>query len=117
MANALVTTVVDEPMDFVVYANNPADMVGAQKSMILWCARKIQAIRAELEEAKTQLDAAVAHKWSPAGWRTQVGRLESRHVPVDQRPGVHIGRIVAARKSRGGEGGAGPLQRAVDRRR
>jgi hypothetical protein len=39
----VVPTIVDEPMDFTVFANNPADMVGAQKSMILWCARKIQA--------------------------------------------------------------------------
>lgn len=78
MTDALTTTVVDEPMDFIVYANNPADMVGAQKSMILWCARKIMAERTDLTEAQTQLDAAVKHKWSPTAWRAQVKKIEDR---------------------------------------
>lgn len=72
-APATVTTVMDEPMDdFIVYANNPADMVGAQRSMILWAARKIQANKVELAEAQRNLDAAKANKWSPAAWARQV---------------------------------------------
>lgn len=69
---ATVDTVVEQPMDFTVFANNPADMVGAQKSMILWCARKIQAAKAEREECQRNLDAAKANKWSPAAWTRQV---------------------------------------------
>lgn len=69
---ATVETVVEQPMDFTVFANNPADMVGAQKSMILWCARKIQAEKAEQAEAQRNLDAAIAHKWSSAAWARQV---------------------------------------------
>lgn len=69
---ATVPTIVDQPMDFTVFANSPADMVSAQKSMILWCARKIQAEKSELQEAQRNLDAAKAHKWSPAAWQRQV---------------------------------------------
>jgi len=72
LMRATVQTVVDEPMDFIVYANNPADMVGAQRSMILWCARKIQAEKLELKEAERNVEAAKAHKWSPAAWGRQV---------------------------------------------
>lgn len=73
---ATVETVVEQPMDFTVFANNPADMVGAQKSMILWCARKIQAEKVELAEAQKNLDAAKANKWSPAAWARQVKLIE-----------------------------------------
>lgn len=76
MLPAVVETVVEQPMDFTVFANNPADMVGAQRSLILWCARKIQAEKSELAEAQRNLDAAKAHKWSPAAWATQVKKHE-----------------------------------------
>lgn len=69
---AIVPTILDEADDFTVFATNPADMVGAQRSMILWCARKIQAIKGDLAEAQINLDAAKAHKWSPAAWTKQV---------------------------------------------
>jgi len=69
---ATVETVVEQPMDFTVFANTPADMVGAQKSMILWCARKIQAEKSEMAEAQKNLDAAAAHKWSTTAWSRQV---------------------------------------------
>lgn len=69
---AIVETILDTQDDFTVFANNPADMVGAQRSMILWCARKIQAVKKEMAEAQTNLDAAKAHKWSPAAWAKQV---------------------------------------------
>ena len=68
----IVPTILDEADDFTVFANNPADMVGAQRSMILWCARKIQAIKGDLAEAQTNLDAAKANKWSPEAWAKQV---------------------------------------------
>lgn len=74
----MTTTVIDEPMDFTVFANNPADMVGAQKSMILWCARKIQAEKTELAEAQRNLEAAKANKWSPAAWSAQVKKIERK---------------------------------------
>jgi len=67
-----VPTILDTSDDFTVFATNPADMVGAQRSMILWCARKIQAVKSELAEAQTNLDAAKANKWSPAAWAKQV---------------------------------------------
>lgn len=75
---AIVETVMDEPMDFTVFATNPADMVGAQRSMILWCARKIQAEKVEMAEAQTNLDAAKANKWSPAAWAKQVKLREQK---------------------------------------
>lgn len=78
MTTAVVETVVETPMDFTVFANNPADMVGAQKSMILWTARKIQAEKAELAEAERNIAAAKANKWSPAAWQRQVNRLNDK---------------------------------------
>ena len=75
---ATVETVVEQPMDFTVFANNPADMVRAQKSIILWCARKIQAEKVELAEAKRNHDAAKAHKWAHTSWATQVKKEEKR---------------------------------------
>lgn len=75
---AVVKTVVEQPMDFTVFANNPADMVGAQKSMILWCARKIQAEKSEMAEAQRNLDAAKANKWSPVAWTRQVKLHEQK---------------------------------------
>ncbi len=78
MLPATVDTVVEQPMDFTVFANNPADMVGAQKSLILWCARKIQAEKSELAEANRNLEAAKEHKWSPAAWAAQAKRIEKR---------------------------------------
>lgn len=75
---AVVDTVVEQPMDFTVFANNPADMVGAQRSLILWSARKIQAEKTDLAEAQRNLDAAKANKWSPAAWASQVKKIEKR---------------------------------------
>ena len=58
-----VPTILDDADDFTVFATNPADMVGAQKSMILWCARKIQATKVDMAEAQTNLDAAKANNF------------------------------------------------------
>lgn len=75
---ALVPTVVDEPMDFTVIATSPADMEAGQRSLILWAARKIQAIKTELTDAQHQLHECVTKKWNTAGWRGQVLKLERR---------------------------------------
>jgi hypothetical protein len=53
---AMTPTILDEADDFTVFATNPADMVGAQRSMILWCARKIQAVKEEMAEAQVNLE-------------------------------------------------------------
>lgn len=75
---AIVDTVVEQPMDFTVYATNPADMVGAQKSLILWSARKIMAAKEDLKEAETNLEAARTHRWSTKGWERQVKKASRR---------------------------------------
>lgn len=69
---AIVETIVEQADEFTVFATNPADMVGAQRSMILWCARKIQSEKIEMAEAQSNLDAAKVHKWSPTAWAKQV---------------------------------------------
>ena len=78
MTNALVSTVVDDPMDFTVIANSPKDMEAGQRSLILWAARKIQMVKNELTDAQAQLKEAVDHKWKTTGWRSQVLKLEKR---------------------------------------
>lgn len=75
---AIIPAILDDADDFTVFANNPADMVGAQKSMILWSARKIQSVKLELAEAQSNLDAAKVHKWSPAAWAKQVKLLTDK---------------------------------------
>ncbi len=54
MTNAVMTldpTVADMPMDFTVIATSPKDMEAGQRSLILWAARKIQAIKNEIADA------------------------------------------------------------------
>ncbi len=76
--SALVPSIVDMPMDFTVIATSPTEMERAQKSMILWAARKIQAIKIEIAEAKEQFAQCVAHKWATTAWRSQITKHE-RH--------------------------------------
>lgn len=78
VASALVPTVVDEPMDFTVIATSPKDMEAGQRSLILWAARKIQSIKAEITEAAQQLTLHQEKKWNTAGWRTQIAKYERR---------------------------------------
>lgn len=78
MTDALVPTVVDEPLDFTVIANSPAEMETAQRSLILWAARKIQSMKQEIQEAAEQLALHKKNKWSPSGWLRQIGKLERR---------------------------------------
>jgi len=74
----VVPTVVDEPMDFTVIATSPKDMEAGQRSLILWAARKIQSIKAEIAEATEQLVLHQQKKWNTAGWRNQITKHERR---------------------------------------
>lgn len=75
---ALAPSVVDMPMDFTVVATSPEGMQAAQKSLILWAARKIQALKQEIAEAREQADLCVKNKWKPSAWRAQVAKGEKR---------------------------------------
>src|SRR6266581_3539299 len=75
---ALVPSIVDEPMDFTVVATNPAAMQDAQQSLILWAARKIQAIKGEIVSAREQFDLAKKNKWNPHSWGREVAKHEKR---------------------------------------
>lgn len=78
MSNVLVPTVVDEPMDFTVIAKSPAEMAAAQRSLILWAARKIQFQKREIVEAEEQLRIAKERKWDTAAWRKEVTKRENQ---------------------------------------
>lgn len=73
-----VDTVVEQPMDFTVVATNPEEMQYAQRSLILWSARKIQATREELKEAETELEIATKSKWRTHAWKIRVARLKPK---------------------------------------
>lgn len=75
---ALVETVVDMPMDFTVIAHSPKDMETAQRSLILWAARKIQMVKNEIEEARNQFKIHQENKWNTSGWRSQILKHEKR---------------------------------------
>lgn len=76
--SALVPTVVDEPMDFTVIANSPKEMEAAQRSIILWAARKIQMVKNEIEVAREQFKLHQENHWGTAGWRSQIMKHERR---------------------------------------
>lgn len=78
MNAAMVSTVVDEPMDFTVIAHSPKEMEAAQRSLILWAARKIQALKGEVETAQEQLRLHKEKKWNTAGWQSQILKQERR---------------------------------------
>lgn len=63
--------------DFTVFANNPADMIAAQHSMIEWCDGKIGATKAELEDAQRNAGAAAAAEWN-GGWEKQAKLLTKK---------------------------------------
>lgn len=75
---ALVPTIVDAAADFTVIATSPEQMQAAQKSLILWAARKIQEIKVEFAEAREQYDLCVKNKWRPSAWRAQMTKHEKR---------------------------------------
>lgn len=58
--------------DFVIFANNPADMIAAQRSMIDWCDERITVEAFEQEEAQRNLDTALTSGFSTDGWKRQV---------------------------------------------
>ena len=76
--NALVSTVVEDPMDFTVVASNPFDMAAGQKSLILWAARKVQSLKGQAEYAGHQLKLSEENGWNPEAWRSQVRKYERR---------------------------------------
>ncbi len=78
MDTALVPTFVDEPMDFTVIAKSPSEMEAAQRSLILWAARKIQFQKQEIAEAEEQLRIAKERKWETAAWRKEVTKRENQ---------------------------------------
>lgn len=67
--------VVTPAADFIVYANNPADMMRAQQSMIAWCDDKITVEAQEQQQAQHNLDAAITANFSADGWKRQVKLL------------------------------------------
>lgn len=77
MAN-VVSTVVDDPMDFTVIANSPKEMETAQRSLILWAARKIQAVKVEIADAMEQLKLHQENKWNTSGWKREIAKKENR---------------------------------------
>ncbi len=74
---AIVPTVIDEPMDFTVIAHSPKEMERAQRSLILWAARKIQAIKQDIAETETELQQAVERKWNASGWRRELSKKQN----------------------------------------
>lgn len=78
MTTAIVPTILDEPMDFTVIANSLREMEAAQRSLILWAARKIQMVKNEIEAAREQFNLHKQNKWSTDGWRTQILKQERR---------------------------------------
>jgi len=75
---ATVELTADIPADFTVIATTPAAMVEAQKSLIVWADRKIEAVKLESKEAIEQLAIAVERKWKTDAWRRQVAKYEHR---------------------------------------
>jgi hypothetical protein len=75
---AIVDTIMDDPSDFTVVATDPAGMMGAQKSLILWCARKIAAIKGEIITAQEQLDIHKKNKWNATAWAREVSKHKKR---------------------------------------
>lgn len=76
---ALSPTLADMPADFTVIANSPKEMETAQRSLILWAARKIQAEKELLAEAKEQFEIAKRNKWGSGGWSRRIG-LSEHHI-------------------------------------
>ncbi len=75
---AIVPTVLDEPMDFTLIATNPEAMQTAQRQLILWAARKMQAIKEEIVETEAELCQAIEKKWNTSGWRRELLKQKNR---------------------------------------
>lgn len=73
-----VPTVVEEDMDFTVIATHPAEMEKAQRSLILWCARKIEHVKQALADAQEQFDIAMKAGWEVSAWERQINRADKR---------------------------------------
>jgi hypothetical protein len=73
-----VPTVVEDDMDFTVVSSNPAQMEAAQRSLILWCARKIEHVKQALVDVQEQHEIAVNAGWKADAWERQIRRAERR---------------------------------------
>lgn len=73
-----VETVVERQGDFTVVACNPAEMMTAQKSLILWAARQIQAEKELLNESIEQFEIARKSKWNSSGWSRRISLSEGK---------------------------------------
>lgn len=78
MNDVLVPTVLDDLLDFTVIANSPKEMETAQRSLILWAARKIQAIKNDIAEAVEQHRIAKERRWDAKAWQREVAKHEKR---------------------------------------
>lgn len=58
--------------DVALTATMPADMVVAQHQLIVWCEKKVQVVKAEVEELRAAADHAKEMKWKS-------GTLENQH--------------------------------------
>lgn len=61
-----------------IFGRTPDEMVRAQKQVILWCARKIVAEKAELKEAVENEAQARKNKWRHEPWRRRVKKHERK---------------------------------------
>jgi len=75
---AIVSTILDDPLDFTVIATSPKDMEAGQRSLILWAARKIQGIKSEIAEAADQLKIFQEKKWNTVAWKAEIAKKERR---------------------------------------
>jgi hypothetical protein len=73
-----VPTVVEEDIDFTVVASNPKEMEAAQRSLILWCARKIDHVKQHLADTREQYELALRAGWTALAWKRQFQRAEKR---------------------------------------
>ncbi len=77
-ALAVIDPILEQQADFTVIATTPAAMIEAQKSLIDWATRKIEAVGIEMREATEQLAIAVQRKWKTDAWRRQVAKHTKR---------------------------------------
>lgn len=67
-----------EEADFTVVAANPQEMVTAQRSMVLWAARKIQAEKEVLKEEEEQFNIAIQNSWGTGGWARKISLSKAK---------------------------------------
>lgn len=66
--------------DVIAIARTPAEMEQAQNDLVVWAKGKLEAVRAELNEAQESLKIAQRSKWSTSRWQRVVGRARARMI-------------------------------------